>query len=486
MNLAEPPRIGRGTAIALTRDMQSSSSVLAPASGEAVRTAAEETFAAECARDPRLSLLPAHLTPLRVLGQGGSSIVYEALHTRLKVRVALKLLTIGGQHAEEAHKRMRREAELYALLDDPRIPRVYDVNELPDGTPYVVMEMVPGESLEELLLRQGALRPEHALRIAREILIVLASVHERGVLHRDVKPANVILKLGKGGPEEVRLVDFGIAKMSTHGTGEEAVTQRGALVGTPHYMAPERLAGYPANASTDIYAVGIMLYEMLSGAVPFTGQSLAAIMAAVMRQVPAPLAQQGVEVTPALSRVVMKAMARAPEDRFASAREMLSELDALTEPTGPDPVVFPPKRPSARRRGRFWFLAALLCALLVSVGFLLAGERVPLRAESAGESALPERVPAHEPRAAGAFDLPIPLLPASLARDVPRASSLHVAPAEARGSAREPTSDEALEQVPTREKKRHRSDEARRRSSAQKRQLGSELDQVEILPANPY
>ncbi|HTV25505.1 MAG TPA: protein kinase, partial [Polyangiaceae bacterium] len=139
--------------------------------------------------DPRLAGLPDHLSPLRVLGQGGSSIVYEALHKRLKVRVALKLLTIDGPYAQQARTRMAREAELYALLDDPRIPRVYDVNELPDGTPYVVMEMVPGESLEDLLLRRGPLPAEHALGIAREVLLALASVHERGVLHRDVKPA---------------------------------------------------------------------------------------------------------------------------------------------------------------------------------------------------------------------------------------------------------------------------------------------------------
>ncbi len=329
--------------------------------------------------DPRLAGLPAHLLPLRVLGQGGSSIVYEALHKRLKVKVALKLLTIDGAYAQQARTRMAREAELYALLDDPRIPRVYDVNELPDGTPYVVMEMVPGESLEDLILRRGSLPAEHALGIAREVLLALASVHERGVLHRDVKPANVILTLSNDGPAQVRLVDFGIAKMSTRGSGEEAVTQRGALVGTPHYMAPERLAGHPADASTDVYAVGIMLYEMLAGVVPFNGSSLPLVMAAVMRETPLSLAERGISVSSALSALVMKAMAREPSDRFASARDMLDALEALEARAGLGqgervslPTEFELRSIRTRRGLGTWIgAAALLSGLLIALGFAL-------------------------------------------------------------------------------------------------------------------
>jgi serine/threonine protein kinase len=370
--------------------MQPSSTALAsPGPG---LSAAADVACPELARDPRLASLPAHLEPLRLLGQGGSSVVYEVLHTRLKVNVALKLLTIEGPYAEQAQKRMLREANLYALLDDPRIPRVYDVNELPDGTPYVVMEMVPGESLEDLLLQRGKLSPEHAIAITREVLQVLESVHERGVLHRDVKPANVILKLSAQGPSELRLVDFGIAKMSTRGSGEEAVTQRGALIGTPHYMAPECLAGHPASSATDVYSVGIMLYEMLTGAVPFTGPSLATIMAAVMRQVPQTLEERGVEVAPALSQLVMKAMAREPSDRFASARDMLAALDALSAaPATLLKSVEPPTR--RRRRARFWFLAALSSMLLVSAGFVLTGKRIELRAEHDEASASSSEAP---------------------------------------------------------------------------------------------
>jgi serine/threonine-protein kinase len=447
-------------------------------SGEPLASGSAETLSAEAQHDPRLAFLPAHLEPLRVLGQGGSSIVYEALHTRLKVKVALKLLTMDGPYAEQAQKRMLREAELYALLDDPRIPRVYDVNELPDGTPYVVMEMVPGESLEELLAKCGALSSEHALRITREVLLALASVHERGVLHRDVKPANVILTLSAEGPSEVRLVDFGIAKMSTRGAGEEAVTQRGALIGTPHYMAPERLAGHPADASTDVYAVGIMLYEMLAGTVPFTGPSLPAIMAAVMREVPQTLEERAVAVTPELSRLVAKAMAREPSDRFASARDMLAAVEALTPAPAEVWSEIAPAPRRRRRQGRFWFLAALLSTLLICAGFLLAGTRIELRAEGEPSAA------GSAPKARAAAGLPAEVLPAASAPLAP--------PAPLRlqtGAPKDQVRDE-----PTPKEPRHHRSHVEVRESAREQNTEREpatrpsrADDVDdSLPDNPY
>jgi eukaryotic-like serine/threonine-protein kinase len=441
---------------------------LAP-SGPVVLEEAEPSVS-QPLRDPRLRALPKHLEPLRLLGQGGSSVVYEVLHTRLKVKVALKLLTIDGPHAEQAQKRMLREANLYALLDDPRIPRVYDVNELPDGTPYVVMEMVPGESLEDLLAARGALSPEHAIATAREVLLALASVHERDVLHRDVKPANVILKFDQHGPSEVRLVDFGIAKMSRRGAGEEAVTQRGTLIGTPHYMAAECLAGHPANASTDVYAVGIMLYEMLAGAVPFTGPSLVTIMAAVMREVPKTLEERGIAVAPELSRLVMKAIAREPNDRFASARDMLAALDALQpERASIAHEVVDTARPRARRRGRFWFLAALFSILLISTGFLLAGARVAPHAQ--------------EPTSATAATEP------STAPSLPRAS-FPTAPTPLSLERRAPPLLDPIDTQGSEAKHRHRarsSDSLSPRERARERERAPYApDNAQILPANPY
>jgi eukaryotic-like serine/threonine-protein kinase len=269
--------------------------------------------------------LAPHLELKRLLGEGGSSVVFEAFHTRLKVPVAVKLMSVRGAMAQQARARLLREAELYALLDDPRVPRVYDVDELPDGTPFVVMEFVPGNSLETLLL-SGPLSPRRAIGIAQEVLSALAYVHSRGVLHRDVKPANVIL-CEADGKIQVRLVDFGIAKVFDH--ADQTLTQQGTIVGTPHYMPPERLLGQEAGERADLYSVGVMLYEMLAGAVPFGGPTLGEVIASVLRDEPTPLRTRAPHVSQELERVVTRAMQRYANGRFASAVEMKAALTAV-------------------------------------------------------------------------------------------------------------------------------------------------------------
>ena len=272
------------------------------------------------------SQIAPHLVLRRMLGEGGTSVVFEAFHTRLKVPVAVKLLSVTGSLAEQARQRLRREAELYALLDDPHLPHVYDVDELADGTPYVVMEFVPGASLDALLAR-GPLSPRRALNIAGEVLEALVYVHARGVLHRDVKPANVILS-EVDDRCQVRLVDFGIAKIAFD-EAEDALTQQGTLVGTPHYMPPESLLGRIADERADIYAVGVMLYEMLAGDVPFRGSTIGEVIASVLRDTPAPLSSRVPNIQPELEHVVARAMARDPGARYASAREMLVALQRV-------------------------------------------------------------------------------------------------------------------------------------------------------------
>ncbi len=296
--------------------------------------------------------LAPHLELRRVLGEGGSSIVFEAFHTRLKVPVAVKLLSVRGALAGHAGERLLREAELYALLDDPRIPRVYDVDELENGTPYVVMEFVPGGSLEFLLTR-GPLSPRRAVTIAREVLAALVYVHSKGVLHRDVKPANVILNEVEGGRVQVRLVDFGIAKVFDDVPANGGpLTQQGTLVGTPHYMAPERLLGNDADERADIYSVGVMLYEMLTGNVPFSGPTLGEVIAAVLRDTPAPLNVYYPQIIPELAQVVTRAMERNLGARFQTAREMLEalgQLETLLSGEVSSPRIVSPQRAMSSR-----------------------------------------------------------------------------------------------------------------------------------------
>jgi serine/threonine-protein kinase len=292
--------------------------------------------------------LAPHLELRRVLGEGGSSIVFEAFHTRLKVPVAVKLLSVRGSIAEQAKIRLLREAELYALLDDPRIPRVYDVDELPNGTPFVVMEFVPGRSLEALL-GNGPLSPRRAVTIAQEVLAALAYVHTRGVLHRDVKPANVLL-LETEDKCQVRLVDFGIAKVFADAPESGGpLTQQGTLVGTPHYMAPERLLGEESDEKSDVYSVGVMLYEMLSGSAPFSGPTLGEVIAAVLRDDARPLHQACPHVSVALSNIVACAMHRDPAARHASAEVMLralGQIDSTLQGEISSPRIVPAMRPA--------------------------------------------------------------------------------------------------------------------------------------------
>ncbi len=268
-----------------------------------------------------------HLVVRSVLGQGGTAIVYEALHTRLGALVALKVLNVSAEFAHDGALRLQREAEVCASIDDPRIPRVYDVGALPDGTPYVVMEKVSGVTLEELL-QAGPLATHAVLEITRELLKALEAVHRGGVVHRDIKPANVIVKTASDGTRQVRLMDFGVSKSVCRELDDVKLTRVGTVVGTPHYMAPEQITGEPTDARADVYATGVVMFEMLTGATPFNGESTAEIVAAVLRHEPPDLRALRPEVPPALAKLVTCAMAARPGERFLTARDFLSALEA--------------------------------------------------------------------------------------------------------------------------------------------------------------
>lgn len=435
--------------------------------------------------------LPEHLHARRVIGEGGSSIVLEAFHTRLKVSVAVKVLAVRGEVAEAAQQRMMREAELYARLEDPRVPRVYDVNELPDGTPYVVMEMVPGSSLELLLAQSRVLPVQLAIHIARELLLALRAVHARGVLHRDIKPANVILSFQDDGSCQVRLVDFGIAKAASINGADVALTQRGALVGTPQYMAPERLTGQEADLSSETYGVGVMLYEMLTGKVPFGGHNLGAIMAAVLRDMPQPLHELRADLPASLEGLVTRSISRDPAARYLTAQQMLDALDTILQ--APDaaleagsavrrrPVTDPPAfadlddEPiivSARTRARTW--RRTLIGLAVA-GSIVTGWVVFERLQHGVPTA-----PLSTPLDNSVITPVTPVEPAVQAIPTPSVQSRPVAPSE------RATIEERDEQPAE-------PGEARRRQRARRNNDRPQFNYVEpssaprdALPTNPY
>jgi serine/threonine protein kinase len=269
--------------------------------------------------------LPSHLVVQRVLGEGGTSTVYRALHMRLKVPVAIKVLARLDDHEAEAAERLLREAELCARLTDSRFPRIYDVDKLPDGTPYIVMEYIAGRNLAELIAC-GPMEADTACAITREVLEALIDIHEIGIIHRDIKPANIILEEAPGRPPRVRIVDFGIAKTVQPSKAWQPLTQQGAMVGTPHYMAPEQIRGQELDPRVDLYAVGALLYELLSGRPAFSGATLGEVIAATLRDHPARLRELVSTVSPELEAFVTKAMARDRNDRFNTAVEMLAEL----------------------------------------------------------------------------------------------------------------------------------------------------------------
>ncbi|MFT3923604.1 MAG: serine/threonine-protein kinase [Myxococcales bacterium] len=270
------------------------------------------------------SLLNADLEVTGVLGEGGTAVVYSAFHTVLAREVAVKVCTVRGSHAIEAQMRLICEAKMCASIRDARIPRVYGLDRLDDGTLYMVMEKVEGEALSRTLARwQVPVR--YACKALCNLLDTLENVHRAGLIHRDIKPSNLLVDLRPSARTPLHLIDFGIAKVSRASKNDPALTQNGALVGTPRYMAPEQIAGQ-VDTAADLYASGIVLYEMLAGRAPFEGKSAMEVIAAVLCDPIPPLVEQRPGLPERLYRVVDRATARAPRDRFKTASRMRAAL----------------------------------------------------------------------------------------------------------------------------------------------------------------
>jgi len=249
-----------------------------------------------------------------VIGRGGMGVVYRGLHTGLDRPVAVKFLSETLSGDPEFAGRFLREARICAKLDHPGIVRVYDTG-TDAGRPYIVMELLEGETLRQRIKR-GPMPEEEALAVARHVLAALANAHALGIVHRDIKPGNVFLCRSGA----VKVMDFGIARAAT----EARLTGTGAQLGTPEYMSPEQVEGKTADHRSDLYAVGILLYEMLTGDVPFRGDTPIVIL---HMQVAKPPPQLPSTVSKRVRAGVMKALAKRPEERFASAEEMFHGLD---------------------------------------------------------------------------------------------------------------------------------------------------------------
>jgi serine/threonine-protein kinase len=262
----------------------------------------------------------------RLLGTGGIGEVYAAVDIADGRGVAVKVLLPAFRDVSLAVKRFEREAKAGGLLDHPNVVDIYAFGRLADGTHYMVMEHVDGSDVATLLER-GPLAPPFAFSIARQTLAGLAHAHALGVLHRDLKPENLMV-VG----DVVKILDLGLAKLvgfAAEELGADKLTETGAISGTPTYMAPEQVLCRLPTEATDLYTVGVILYEMLVGKPPFVG---ADVKATLRLQVgaPPPTLYPRFPATPALEAVIARALAKDPAARFASAREMAVALDAAT------------------------------------------------------------------------------------------------------------------------------------------------------------
>src|ERR671925_2020203 len=253
---------------------------------------------------------------VRKLGSGGMANVYLAEDEELGRRVAIKVLNERHANDDSFIERFRREAKNAAGLSHPNIVSIYDRGEA-EGTYYIAMEYLSGRSLKELIVSRGPTPIKIAIEYTRQMLAAVGFAHRHGIVHRDIKPHNVVVDADG----RLKVTDFGIAR-----SGSSQMTEVGSIIGTAQYLSPEQARGAPVDQRSDVYSIGIVLYEMLTGSVPFTGETPLEIAMKHLSAVPEPPSAKRPEVPRALDLVVLRALAKNHEDRYGSAEEMDADL----------------------------------------------------------------------------------------------------------------------------------------------------------------
>jgi serine/threonine-protein kinase len=315
----------------------------------------------------------------RELGHGGMAKVFLGTDTVLGRTVAIKLLAPQFADDDGFVQRFRREAQAAARIGHPHIVSVFDTGS-DDGVHYIVMEYVEGRTLADFLAGGGRIMPDRAIDIAEDVLTALEAAHAQGVIHRDIKPGNIMLS-PKG---QVKVTDFGIARVTTTA---DTVAQTAAILGTASYLSPEQAQGQPVDGRSDIYSLGCVLYEMVTGRPPFLGDSPVSVASKQVLEQPIPPSNLNGDVTPELDAVILRALAKNPANRYQSAEEMRADLDRVrrglpVEATPllaagatqvldrPQPTqVLPPPEPE-RKRGA-WVPIAVTLVLIGLLGLLL-------------------------------------------------------------------------------------------------------------------
>jgi serine/threonine protein kinase len=330
-----------------------------------------------------------------LLGEGGMGVVYRCVHTIIGKKVAMKVLRADLARDAEVTERFLNEAKSASTIGNAHIIDISDFGQFQDGSTYFVMEFLVGQPLTKIVDGGQAVPVPRIINIARQLAEGLSAAHAASIVHRDLKPDNIFL-IHRGGEKDfVKILDFGIAKVSTSGEGAK-LTRAGAVFGTPHYMSPEQAAGQPVDHRGDVYSFGVILYELASGRVPFDADNFMGILTQHMYKAPVPiraLVPQPQEVPPGLEAIVLKCLSKRPEHRYQSMDELIVDLDKLkaggvpdavpemmsrsggfnvpadyfAKPHMPEPV---PASPASQRRKSKWPLIAGLTGVVAAVAIV--------------------------------------------------------------------------------------------------------------------
>ncbi|HEX5098329.1 MAG TPA: serine/threonine-protein kinase [Polyangiaceae bacterium] len=344
-------------------------------------------------RDPYVgSIIDGRYRVETVLGEGGMGIVYRCTHTIIGKKLALKVLRADLARDGEVTERFLNEAKAASAIGNPHIIDISDFGQFPDGSTYFVMEYLTGRALNGTGADGERMAMDRVLKIARQLGEGLAAAHASGIVHRDLKPDNIFLIQRGADKEFVKILDFGIAKVST---SEGKLTRAGAVFGTPHYMSPEQAAGTSVDARGDIYSLGVILYELVSGKVPFDSDNFMGVLTQHMYKAPTLLAEvtpNAELLPPGLEAIVMKCLAKRPEQRYQSMDEFVADIDKVTAGIKPAAARVPrealtepgsyyedgtPSGARGKTRGLAWLGAGVVVALVAGAAVLTRKPAAP-------------------------------------------------------------------------------------------------------------